>query len=422
MLNRITVPYGFFRRLLQDMRKSDTRSVQTRVAICQACDGMEILISRNREMLTQRLVIMQKDSIEKMDSQIQSALAALIIDTGKRRRGQAVGMVRIKPNGIWEPVHCLRLVGAGLHDIQLFSGAGDSVGDQDNFCFANRMSRTRGALGNDVWRRLTGLHIGITGLGRNGMAMAKLIAGIGVCRLTFVDPDVMEPHNIGETPGTSQTDVGRLKVEVITDIIQRQNGFATAMENVPLSITSMEAFNAMKACDIIFSCTDHDGARLSTSIISRLYHKPHFDIASGIHGEEGDRSVGFDVRFVLPGHCLLCFGGMRDPRQAEQVMFSPHDERRVYSSRNWRNERNGSLASLAQCATATAMRMLEDFIGKRIDRSTWLRENFYANGRTSITYPLVSGRVDNLECPVCRLAGTGDIGLPYIQRIFEYGR
>src|SRR5262249_4104834 len=74
-------------------------------------------------------------------------------------------------------------------------------------------SRTIGALGEETWARLTNLHSAVVGVGRSGSVLAEAIAnGWGVERLSLIDPDLIEIHNLGEMLGVTAADRGRPKV------------------------------------------------------------------------------------------------------------------------------------------------------------------------------------------------------------------
>ena len=91
---------------------------------------------------------------------------------------------------------------------------------------------------------------------------------------------------------------------------------------VPMSITHWQALHAAQACDVLLTCVDHDGARLAAMAVATLFCKPLLDIATGVHGNNGQRQMGADVRLVFPGQCLLCCCGLRDVAQARQVLLA----------------------------------------------------------------------------------------------------
>jgi hypothetical protein len=119
--------------------------------------------------------------------------------------------------------------------------------------------------------------------------------------------------------------------------------------------------------------------------------------------------MGAEVRLVLPGDgCLLCLGGVAHPSHVDAVFRSRADEERFQSQRDWRRERAGSLRSLNQVAAGLALRLLEDFLAGRVERSMWLRLEYGGDGTPTVHRP-ESERMS--DCPMCAHIGTGDAGL-----------
>lgn len=336
-----------------------------------------------------------------------------------QQRGRAQGWLSLD-NRI-EPIHQLNLVGAGMHKISFVEVESENAlptrqpGEREEA----RWSRTIGALGvRDVWRRLIGVHFGVIGVGRTGSQIALSLARLGAQQLTLIDSDVIEEHNLGEMGAVTDADIGRFKVEALASSLA---AVAPALEavTVPDSITRLRALNAVKACDFLFSCVDHDSARLALTGLATIFAKPLIDVATGIHGRGGQRQMGSDIRLTLPGEsCLLCLGGLRDPSVAQEAIRSADAELAIYGSREWDNERTGSLASLNQIAAGIAMRFVEDLIAERIEESMWVRIEFDPSGRLAVTYPTANRFA---ACEMCRCSGLGDDGLENLRNLFQKG-
>jgi hypothetical protein len=130
--------------------------------------------------------------------------------------------------------------------------------------------------------------------------------------------------------------------------------------------------------------------------------------------------MGADVRLVLPAEtCLLCCGGLRDEAGARQALASADAERAVYSSRDWRRERAGSLYSLNHLAVSLALRLWEDFLSERVQTSTWIHVEFDDAGRLTVTYPTNSPTHQSTNCRLCALTGWGEAGLRRVAEIFR---
>jgi hypothetical protein len=270
--------------------------------------------------------------------------------------------------------------------------------------------RTSAALGEEVWRRLTGLHYGIVGVGRSGSLLAEaLVLGWGIRRLSLIDPDRLEPHNLGEMVGVREGDLGRYKADVLAEHCRAQGPAGLVVGTACGSITHLHALRMAQGCDVLFGCTDHDSARLALAVVAVLFCKPYLDVASDIHGTGAGRRMGVDVRLALPGErCLLCLGGLADPSAARRALTTADAERSLRAEREGRTERSGSLRSLTQFGVALALRLWEDFMAEHIQTSTWAHAEFDRAGRLQVEYSFP--RVGE-ECRVCPLLSLGEQGL-----------
>lgn len=307
--------------------------------------------------------------------------------------------------GLLRLVDELFLPGAGMHVVSLGSGiSGQGI---DRGFELDQESRTVGALGPAVMARLAGLAYGVIGVGRTGTRVARALAQFLPRRLALIDPDVLEAHNLTELDGLlGRRSIGLRKARTLAEGIREQHP-ELAIDCVEASVTSEEALSVLRRCDVLFSCADHDGARLAATTLASLFHKVLIDIATGIHRRPHYRMAA-DVRVLLPGNaCLLCLGGLPDEGRARAVLASVAAERTFQRGRNWRAERTGSLASLNQVAVGLAMRSLEDLVSERVRDSVWAHLEFDTAGRCRIEYP---GRVPHPSC-ACALSGMGIEGL-----------
>jgi hypothetical protein len=341
---------------------------------------------------------------------------------GERWRGRTWGRVRT-PEGI-EPLDQLVIAGPGMHRIdtgnrrraepQLEKGGGSNVPGP------RRWSRTIGGLGGPaVWRRLIGLRIAIVGCGRSGSAAAEILARLGISRLSLIDGDTIEPHNLGEMSVVAADDLGRPKVQAVAVGLERMMA-GTGMVATPVvaSLIRPDALEAARDCDVLFCCADNDAARLACALVATLDHKLLIDIGTGIQfeGAEGGRTrvMGADVRLILPGDgCLLCRGRLaRLARALDDLCYPVRQRRAPADDGQWQRQRGGSFASLNHLAVALAVQMLLDLVSGRIQSSTWTQLEFDQSGRLAAHYPEPVGRAaDEPPCALCAKAGLGDGGL-----------
>lgn len=116
-----------------------------------------------------------------------------------RQRGWAQGFLHYGTEPV-KPIHLLRLIGRGMPTVRLRQNPSEetlgSMAQANERRWAERWSRTIGALGTRLWRCLVGLRYGIVGVGRTGSGLALCLAQLGVHQLTLIDPDVVERHNL----------------------------------------------------------------------------------------------------------------------------------------------------------------------------------------------------------------------------------
>jgi molybdopterin/thiamine biosynthesis adenylyltransferase len=338
----------------------------------------------------------------------QGVIGLLMVGRGLRR-GRAQGYVQVAAD--LRPIDRLKIVGPGMHILRLqSSAAGQASGPEVSHARRERWSRTIGALGLDVYRRLVGLSYGIIGLGRTGSIIADALSyGWGVTQILAIDPDVVETVNLGEMSIVGESDCGLIKSQAVARHLVSSGGLSPRVTAVETSITHVRAMHAIQTCDALFGCVDSDGARLATSALATLFCKPYLDIATGIHGEGAGRQMGIDIRMVLPGErCLLCMGGIADPTHAWRMLSSAEAEQEFYAYRHWRQERAGSLRSLNQLAASVALRLWEDFVAERVAESTWIHIEFDHSGRMGLYYEPVN---TTSTCRLCQLAGMAQDGL-----------
>jgi hypothetical protein len=339
-----------------------------------------------------------------------------VLHIGRQQRGTLAGRVRT-PAG-WQPLDQVKIIGPGMHVLDLHplreaAGPGPAVRE--------RWSRTVGALGPEVHARLTQHRYAVVGVGRTGSVLAEAVAGgWGVERMTLIDADTVEPHNLGEMAGLREGDRGRPKVHAMAEHLRAPGREFPAVTPLPHSVTDVRALHAVLACDVVMSCVDQDGARLATAALASLFLKPHLDVATGIHGRGAGRRLGTDIRLTVPGdgRCLLCLGGLAEAEAARRLLASAEAERTVLASQVWDAQRTGSLRSLNMVAVGLALRLWEDFVSERVPGSTWLRLEFDTSGRLAVRYVDPPVRRD---CPLCAQAGAGGEGLPQVRVLFRHG-
>ena len=165
------------------------------------------------------------------------------------------------------------------------------------------------AFGLDGQRTLSGIKVGIVGVGGTGSAVAEQMAREGVRNFTLIDHDTFSPSNKTRMYGTYAGTKRRPKVEIVGANIRRISP-ESAVELAEVDIVSQEGLARLKECDVVFSCTDRHRPR---SVLNELAHQlfiPVIDVGVGIDSCSGKISGGaLRINIVSPSlPCLYCAG------------------------------------------------------------------------------------------------------------------
>jgi hypothetical protein len=320
-------------------------------------------------------------------------------------RGEASGQVISPAATAPVPLDRLLLLGPGAHELPLVEATEPSAKSEARHDQTRSAvwSRTIGVLGEDAFHRLTSLRVAVVGCGRSGSLLAASLARIGVRALTLIDPDVIEPHNVGEMDLIDRRDVGLNKAEAVARrLVFPVDGGLVQVVAQPAQ--SGAALAAARAADLLCVAADRDAARLAAAVVQRLYHKFLIDVGTGIRADgRGRREMGVDVRLIVPGdRCLLCFGNLAEYRAAEEEIALGGA---AVAPVPWNERRAGSLQSLNRLGVSLAMRLLEDLVSGGIERSTWEQADFGPTGAPTLQRreaPPASA------CELCQRAGLGD--------------
>ncbi len=167
------------------------------------------------------------------------------------------------------------------------------------------------ALGPAFCNMAGSLRISVVGCGATGSATAMLLARLGVGHLLLVDGDIVDVTNLNRLYGATQSDAdaGRKKSEVIANAIASL-GLGCQVRSMDMFVESEAVRNELKACDIIFACTDD---RLGRGVLNRFayfYLTPVIDVGLAMcRSEQGHGFAHIDGRVTVlhPGTpCLLC--------------------------------------------------------------------------------------------------------------------
>jgi molybdopterin/thiamine biosynthesis adenylyltransferase len=181
-----------------------------------------------------------------------------------------------------------------------------------------RHSRQLPLLGESTQEAFSKARVAVVGLGGLGSFVALELAYLGVGHLTLIDPDRVELTNLNRLIGAGPEDVGRYKVEVFREHIQRVASHVE-VTTVAAPILDSAALDEAKSADLLLGCVDGHGARLSLNHLSIRYLIPLIDAGTGarLGGDGLATKLGGQVQIVAPGvGCLECRGFIHAGRAA----------------------------------------------------------------------------------------------------------
>ena len=175
------------------------------------------------------------------------------------------------------------------------------------------LRRTFDTWGPAAQNTVARLHVGIVGLGSVGCLVAEAIVRTGVARVTLIDPDRIEEHNLDRLLYGTPDDIGRLKVDAAAEAMRRS---ATASDiditALPLSVHQKSAYDQVLDCDVIFSCVDRPVARDVLNFVSQAHMIPVVDGGVSVEFDSANErlfSTHWRAHIGTPSHqCLRCRG------------------------------------------------------------------------------------------------------------------
>ena len=308
------------------------------------------------------------------------------------------------------PVELTRVVGDRLQI--RYPGRGDGVPPLE----FDRQTRVFGARTTED---LTQLRVAIVGCGGTGSAVASLLARIGVSRFVLIDADRVDMTNLNRLHFSTRADAiaGRYKVDVVGDAIA-EIGLARSVVRMNRFIDAPECRDALRACDVIFGCTDDHLGRNFLNRLAHFYLIPVIDLGVLIDPNDQGGYDSFDgrVTVVQPGYpCQVCRQLISPQRMLEEGMRR-HDPERYEQYRRAGYIEGGADPSpvvvtftteIAAVAVnellhrLTGFRGLDGHCAERVRRFDWIKD--------ADTIP---GGKRNPECPLCALRkydGRGDM-------------
>lgn len=172
--------------------------------------------------------------------------------------------------------------------------------------------RTISAWGETCQADLARLRVGLVGAGSVGGFVGEALARTGFERITVIDFDTIEEHNLDRLVYATPADVGRLKAATLAE---RLKVIATAarfeVETVGKAVFEEEGFRAALDCDVLISCVDRPWGRHALNFIAFAHLIPVIDGGIHVRVNRSGKLAAADWRAITtaPGRaCLECLG------------------------------------------------------------------------------------------------------------------
>jgi molybdopterin-synthase adenylyltransferase len=177
--------------------------------------------------------------------------------------------------------------------------------------FRKEFERTRTVWGANGHQHLARIHVGIVGLGSVGMAVAEGLARMGFERISLIDFDEVQSHNLDRLQGATKRDLGKLKIKAASTLVKRSSTAANLKVTLAAySVVEAKGRATALDCDVLISCVDRPRARQTLNHIAYSHLVPVIDGGIAVRFREG-AFVGaeWQVQIASPTRpCLECLG------------------------------------------------------------------------------------------------------------------
>lgn len=189
---------------------------------------------------------------------------------------------------------------------------------EGNIAIPEFLDRQQRLFGDTANRTLSNLRIGVVGGGGTGSAVLPLLMRHGVQEAILFERDRVELSNLNRLHGSRRQDADdrTTKAEIHQRTVQEAN-LGMKLVTIDAFVGDPGTVDILKACDVVFSCSDDHAGRLVLNRFNRFYGIPVIDVGLAMQRRpNGDFDLFARVSTLLDGHpCLLCCRHI-DPRRA----------------------------------------------------------------------------------------------------------
>ncbi|MDX2027179.1 MAG: ThiF family adenylyltransferase [Alphaproteobacteria bacterium] len=170
------------------------------------------------------------------------------------------------------------------------------------------------AFGQALNQDLSNLRIAVVGCGGTGSAVAALLARLGVGQIVLIDNDIVDRTNLNRLHGARQADADAMLPKVIA-VARSITELGLGVRVVPVEawVGDPGCRDALRACDLIFGCTDDNEGRLFLNRLAFYYLTPVIDVGLAVDVSKDEppevKCLDGRVTVIIPTQpCLSCRG------------------------------------------------------------------------------------------------------------------
>jgi molybdopterin/thiamine biosynthesis adenylyltransferase len=248
----------------------------------------------------------------------------------RRLAPRPVGALIVGPDGISARIYTSDSAQAAVVRVLGDEIVTPDTSDRAQISSATTHDRQVRAWGEAGQAQLAGAHVAVVGVGGTGSQVAVQLAHLGVQSFMLVDGDRVDETNLSRIVGSTSSDVGVPKVDVLERAIHNISPKAQ-VSAVRASVLDIDPMLLARAT-VVFCCTDGHGSRALLTELCLQYLVPVIDLGVELIPNEGAVTAGGGVRVLMPGDpCLHCLGTLDPALVREEYMT---DEERAIQRRH----------------------------------------------------------------------------------------
>lgn len=274
------------------------------------------------------------------------------------------------------------------------------------------LRRTFDTWGSEAQQKISRLNVGVVGLGSVGCIVAESLARIGVSKITLIDHDLVEEHNLDRLLYATASDIGKRKVDLVEVNIKCHATIDNVqVESLAMSIRDWAAYRAAVDCDILFSCVDRPVGRDALNYIAYAHLIPVVDGGIAVEPHNGKlHAAHWRSHIVGPGQqCMRCNGQYTSSEVVTELDGSLDDPSYIANLPKKDRDRNQNVFPFSLSLAGMEVNMMLHYL---------LAQKWWPEPQ-QLDYDFVTRKVRTLEgecfpsCEFPKRQAKGDLEVPY---------